>query len=69
MQGKADYGLIITTGAFTKNARQEATKEGASPIDLIDGESLMDKLKDLELGVKKRADGEVEIDTKWFDSL
>ena len=69
LQGKADYGLIITTGAFTKNARQEATKEGASPIDLIDGESLMDKLKDLELGVKKRADGEVEIDTKWFDSL
>ena len=67
--GKADYGLIFTTGVFTKNARQEATKEGASPIDLIDGEILTNKLKELELGVKTRADGVVEIDTKWFESL
>lgn len=69
LHGKSDYGLFLTTGEFTKNACQEATKEGASPIDLIDGEILMDKLKELELGVKTRADGVVELDTRWFDSL
>ena len=69
MLGKSDYGLIFTTGGFTKNARREATKVGASPVDLIDGEMLMDKLNELELGVMTKADGVVEIDTKWFESI
>lgn len=69
LQGKSDYGLIFTTGVFTKNARQEAAKEGAPPLDLIDVRMLVDKLKELELGVKEREDGVIEIDMKWFDSL
>lgn len=46
MVGRADKGLIITTGSFTRDASLEATRDGAPPIDLIDGEQLVDKLKD-----------------------
>ena len=45
MVGRADKGLLITTGTFTKDARAEAQRDGAPPIDLIDGESLVEKLK------------------------
>ncbi len=40
MVGRADKGLIITTGGFTRDARREATRDGATPIDLIDGPAL-----------------------------
>lgn len=53
MQGRADKGLFITTGTFTRDAIKEATRDGAPPIDLINGEQLMDMLRDLELGVKE----------------
>src|SRR5690606_5228970 len=51
MQGRADKGLIITTGTFTADARKEATRDGAPAIDLIDGEALCQLLKDKRLGV------------------
>lgn len=51
MMGRADKGLLITTGNFTKDAMKEATRDGASAIDLIDGDQLLDKLKELKLGV------------------
>ena len=51
MQGRADKGLIITTGTFTADARKEATRDGAPAIDLIDGEALCGLLKELGLGV------------------
>ena len=52
MQGRADYGLILTTGSFTADARREASRDGVSPIELIDGERLIDLMKDLQLGLK-----------------
>jgi restriction system protein len=51
MQGRADKGLIITTGTFTSEARKEATRDGAPAIDLIDGEALCQLLKEKNLGV------------------
>ena len=51
MVGRADKGLLITTGTFTRDARAEAQRDGAPPLDLIDGEELVQKLKDLRLGV------------------
>ena len=36
--GRADKGVIITTGAFTQEAWREETRDGAPPIDLIDGD-------------------------------
>ena len=45
-------GLLITTGSFSKDARQESTRDGAQPIELIDGDLLCDLLKQYELGVE-----------------
>lgn len=54
MQGRADKGLIITTGSFTADARREATRDGAPAIDLVDGELLCELLKERRLGVVVR---------------
>ncbi len=62
MQGRADKGLIITTGTFTAEARKEATRDGAPAIDLIDGEALCQLLKDKRLGVRVREVVREEID-------
>jgi len=68
MVGRADKGLLITTGNFTKDAIVEATRDGAPAIDLIDGDLLIDKLKELSLGVQtRRVEVEqIEIDPNWF---
>lgn len=59
MSGRGDKGLLITTGSFTADAKQEATRDGAPPIDLIDGERLCDLLKEYEMGVVVRLVEEV----------
>ena len=69
MQGRADKGLVITTGTFTREAVKEATRDGAPPIDLIDGEMLCDKLKELKLGVETKLTETVDIKNDWFNSL
>lgn len=69
MIGRADKGLLITTGTFTPDALKEATRDGAPPIDLIDGEQLTQKLKELNLGVHSKMVEAVEVDSKWFDSI
>lgn len=69
MTGRADKGLIITTAAFTRDAKREATRDGAPPIDLIDGYLLAEKLKELELGVTMKLVEVIEIDQQWFGSI
>ncbi|HEY2156914.1 MAG TPA: restriction endonuclease, partial [Isosphaeraceae bacterium] len=67
--GRSDRGLFITTGSFTREAIKEATRDGAPPIDLLDGEALADKLKELQLGVKVEFVEEVTINPDWFKSI
>ncbi len=71
MVGRADKGLLITTGTFTKDAKAEAQRDGAPPIDLIDGEALAQKLKELRIGVEveTRAIEDVIVDKEFFMSL
>ena len=69
MQGRADKGLFITTGYFTREAVKEATRDGAIAIDIVDGEKLAEKLKKLGLGVKIELVERVEIDEEWFKSI
>ena len=69
MQGRADKGLFITTGTFTREAIKEATRDGAPPIDLIDGETLCEKLKELRLGVETKLIETIEIKDEWFNGL
>jgi restriction system protein len=68
MVGRADKALFITTGTFTKEAIREATRDGAPAIDLIDGEQLVDKLKEFSLGVttKRIEVEEVTVEPGWF---
>jgi len=71
MAGRGDKGLLITTGTFTADARGEATRDGAPPIDLIDGDRLCNLLKEHGLGVRTtiRQVEDVSLDTSFFDSL
>ena len=71
MMGRAEKGVILTTGGFTKEAQREATRDGVPLIDLIDGELLIDKIKELELGVsvRKKMVEVVEVDRDWFASI
>lgn len=71
MVGRADKGLIITTGTFTKDAAKEAARDGAPAIDLIDGDRLAEKLKQLSLGVvtKKIEVEQVTVDKDWFQAI
>jgi restriction system protein len=73
MAGRADKGLLITTGNFTKDAIKEATRDGAQPIDLIDGELLVVRLKELGLGIKTEKvvieNERVIVQPDWFRSI
>ena len=67
MSGRADKGIIITTGAFTAEAKREATRDGAPPIELIDGEKLIDMLERFELGLRPVTT--YEIDAAFFNEF
>lgn len=71
MVGRGEKGLLITTSSFTSSARDEATRDGAPPIDLIDGERLCDLLRDHEIGcrVKERIVKDVTVVPEFFASL
>jgi restriction system protein len=52
MQGRGEKGLIITTGRFSKEAKNEANRDGVTPIELIDGERLVELFEKYKLGLK-----------------
>ncbi len=64
MQGRADKGIIITTGRFSQDAKKEAIRDGAPPIELVDGEQLINLFEKNELGVKPKTI--YEIDKEFF---
>lgn len=65
MAGRGDKGLIITTGTFTSAAREEATRDGVPPIELIDGGKLCGLIRKYKLGVVER----VTVDESFFETL
>ena len=71
MADRGDKGLLITTGTFTADAKKEATRYGAPPVDLIDGDRLCDLLKRYELGVRTatRTVEDVSIDRAFFGEI
>ena len=69
MVGRADKGLIITTGNFTREAKKEASRDGAPPIDLMDGNELAEKLKEMKLGVDIELVEKVNIKNEWFHNI
>lgn len=71
MAGRGDKGLLITTGTFTTDAKAEATRDGAPPIDLIDGDRLCDLLKEHRLGldVTTRTIEDVRVKEAFFSEV
>lgn len=69
MQGRADKGLVITTGTFTPDARKEATRDGAPAIDLIDGSALCDLLKEHRLGIEVEMVEAIKVVPSFFAEL
>lgn len=71
MQGRGEKGLFITTGVYTRDAQDEATRDGAPPIDLVDGSRLCDLLKQYRLGVdvRERVVEDVTIRSEFFDQF
>ncbi len=69
MIGRSEKGLFITTGTFTKSAKIEAARDGAPQIDLINGEQLAEKLKELRLGVKVEMEEAITINKEWFENF
>ena len=67
MAGRADKGIVVTTGTFTAEARREASRDGVVPIELIDGEKLVDMLTRLTLGLKPIMT--YEIDQSFFNEF
>ena len=57
-------GIFLTTGTFTMDAKKESVREGASPIELVDGEKLVRMFEKLELGLVPRT--VYEIDHAFF---
>ena len=69
MVGRADKGLVITTGIFSREAIKESQRDGATPIDLIDGDELTKHLKELGLGVEVEMVEKITIDKDWFENI
>ena len=67
MMGRADKGIIITTGTFTKDAKSEAVRDGVPPIELVNGEKLIDMFEQLELGLTPIT--VYEVDDEFFDEF
>lgn len=64
MAGRADKGIIITTGRFTQDAKNEAVRDGVPPIELVDGDKLVNMFEKLELGLIPRT--VYDIDLEFF---
>ncbi len=62
MSGRADKGIIITTGRFTQDAKNEAVRDGVPPIELVDGEKLISMFERLELGLTPRTVFDIDDD-------
>ena len=66
---RGDKGILIAPGGFTKDAPTEATAEDKAEIRLVDGDQLLDDMKEHELGLKVEKVEQVTVDRDWFRSL
>ena len=67
MAGRADKGIILTTGSFTAEAKKEAVRDGVPAIELVDGDKLVEMLQQLELGLTPRRT--FEVDASFFSEF
>ena len=67
VMGRADKGIFITTGWFSADAEKEANREGVIPIEMVDGERLIELFETKQLGLRRK---EVfEVDHSFFEQF
>ena len=71
MAGRGERGILMTTGTFTREAKAEAVRDGAPPVDLIDGDELCDLLLKYGIGVRvqERTVKDITVDQSFFDDM
>ena len=71
MAGRGEKGLLITTGTFSRDAKDEASRDGAPPVELINGDSLCDLLKEYSLGVRTevRTVEDIHLELEFFEQF
>lgn len=71
MAGRGEKGLLVTTGTFTSKARSESSRDGAPPVELIDGDELCELLTGFDLGVRTRVRQveDVDLDPDFFEQF
>ena len=65
MTGRTDKGIFLTTGSFSRDAEKEAVRDGAPPVELVDGVRLVELMERLNLGVKPRT--VYDVDERFFE--
>jgi restriction system protein len=68
MDGRADKALLITTGSFTADAKREASRDGAVPVELVDGDALCELLKTLSIGIRTSSRESIAVDQEFFST-
>jgi restriction system protein len=53
IQGRFDQGVFVTTSEFTEGARQASHQPGAVRVELIDGNELVRRIFDHDIGVER----------------
>jgi restriction system protein len=67
VMGRADKGILLTTGWFSSDAEKEANREGVIPIEMVDGERLVELFEAKQLGLRRK---EVfEVDHSFFEQF
>lgn len=67
LQGRADKGIILTTGTFTTDAKRESIRDGAPPIELVDSDKLVEMFEELSVGLRPKKD--YELDQEFFEQF
>ena len=65
VMGRAEKGIIFTTGWFTREAQKEATRDGVIPIELVDGEAFVELMQRYKIGLHERV--VFDIDHAFFE--
>ena len=71
MSGRGEKGILMTTGTFMREAKAEAVRDGAPPVDLVDGDDLCDLLLEYGIGVRvqERTIKDITVDQSFFDDM
>ncbi|SFG86352.1 Restriction endonuclease [Algoriphagus hitonicola] len=67
MLGRAEKGIILTTGTFSRDAEKEASRDGAPPIELVDGKKLIQMFEMVKLGLKPKT--VYDVDLNYFQKF